>query len=108
GVATLEPAEARRLAVLAERMRRDRNLELQLRHEMSPADVAHAEQRANPPTADVRAMTERLRRNKAQLLAEREALAAQARAQYAAQADAAIRSVRTLRSIDRRLTRIDT
>src|SRR5690606_30613664 len=107
GTATLEPAEARHLAVLAERMRRDSNLQLQLRHEMSPADVAHAQQRANPPLQDVRAMIDRLRRSKTQLLTDRARLAAQARAQFAAQSDAAGASVTTLRSIDRQLTQID-
>src|SRR5690606_18750218 len=53
GVATLEPAQARQLALLAERMRRDANVQIQLRHQMTLADVAHAAQRANPPLEDV-------------------------------------------------------
>lgn len=107
GVATLEPAEARKLAVLAERMRRDRTLELQLRHEMSANDVAHAAVRANPPIEDVRVMIDRMRRSKSQLLAERSLLAAQARAQFASHADAVDDSIAMLRAVDRRLAQID-
>jgi hypothetical protein len=107
GVATLESAESHQLVLLAERMRKDKNLELQLRHELSTADVAQAGRRANPPVEDVRAMTDRLRREKASLSAERQALAAQARTQFAAQSSAAASSVTALRSLDARLSRID-
>lgn len=107
GVATLEPADLQRLAALVERVRRDSRLELQLRHEMSSADVAHAAQRANPPLEDVRVMADRLRRDKAQLLSDRAVLAARARAEFAAQSAEAAESVATLRAIDRRLAQID-
>ncbi len=103
GVATLDPADARQLAALIARMRRDKNLELQLRHELSTADIEHAGRRANPPLEDVQTITERLRRQKSQLISQRAALAAQTRAQFASQSDTASESVDALRTIDRRL-----
>ena len=107
GVATLEAKQQSQIAELAKKLKDDKELEAQLRHELSPADVEQLKRRANPATDDVQLITARLRRDKAELLARRNALAAQARAQYAAQSFSADWTVQAVQAADRQLAQID-
>jgi hypothetical protein len=81
---TVIDSEARKkLDVLLDQARRDRNMQLTIRQELGGADVTIASQRANPPPEDVAAMAQQLRLRKLELAAQRAQLAGQAQAQLA-------------------------
>lgn len=108
GVASPEPDHLAVLAELTRRMRSDSRLQMQLRHEMTVTDVEQSARRANPEPADVQAISERLRREKAALLTRRATLSAEARARYASQSEAAEDLAARVRTIDRQLAQIQT
>ena len=74
----LDPSERQAVAAIAEKMRNDPNLQIQISHELSPADAARTALRANPTPQQCLALADRLRRQKGQLLARRSDLAAEA------------------------------
>jgi hypothetical protein len=72
------------LAQLIERMRRDKTLEVTLRHDLGGGDIARAAQRANPSVDEAAALGDYLRRRKAELLQRRAQVAPAARAMLVA------------------------
>jgi len=84
GVATLEPGAVAALEPLLARLRSDPALRVVVQHRLSSADVDRMELLANPSSADVLALQERLRARRAELQARHERLAADARASQGA------------------------
>ena len=80
GVATLEPGAVAALEPLLARLRSDPALRVVIQHRLSSADVDRMDLLANPSSADVLALQERLRVRRAELQARHERLAADARA----------------------------
>jgi hypothetical protein len=80
GDATLEHDYDPAIRAVAERMRRDRKMEVTLRHDLGAEDVTRLEPRANPDPADSTNLAYRLRQRKLALLAERAGVAGQAKA----------------------------
>jgi hypothetical protein len=89
------------LQELIERMRRDKTLEVTLRHELSGGDIARAAQRANPSTEQAAALGADLRQRKAALLQQRDELAPAVRATVAADSSGrAAEAVAQLRELE--------
>lgn len=92
------------LQELIRRMRRDKTLEVTLRHELGGGDIARAAQRANPSLDAAAAMGARLRQTKAALLLQREQLAPAARAMIIADpAGGAAEAIAKLREVEAQL-----
>jgi hypothetical protein len=86
-------------------MHKEPDLELQIRHDLTAADVARANIRANPTPEDATIIAEGLRRQKAELLARRAVLAAQARGDIGSQStEQAAASLEALKSVDRQIS----
>ena len=86
GTARLNPGEFDKLGPLVEMLERDTSLQLVIQHHLGSGDHEKAEQLANPDPATCREFAEGLRRSKAELLRERDLLAAEVRAMYALEA----------------------
>lgn len=84
GTATIEPAELDKLKAIIERARRDRSVQVVLRHELSEADQVLAEARANPSPEDAADMVRTFRGRKQELLAQQEVQAVTLRTRLAA------------------------
>lgn len=106
GATDPEPAEARKLAALADRLKADPELQVAVKHELGGGDLKLAEARANPTPADAAAMAAALRRRKLELGRVRADVAAEARVRLASGGgpDAAA-GVDRLRAIDREIGR---
>ncbi|HEY7119067.1 MAG TPA: DUF748 domain-containing protein [Tepidisphaeraceae bacterium] len=104
GDAALDTPAANTLNALIERMRKDKTLELALKHDLGGGDLTLAEARANPNRSDCEAMAYQLRARKLELSALRADMAGLTRARLASggAADAAP-YVDRLRAIDREL-----
>jgi len=108
GTARLNPGEFEKLGPLVEMLERDSSLELVIQHHLGSGDHEKAEKLANPDPATCREYAEGLRRNKAELLRERDLLAAEVRAMYALEAlDRAEGLSIDLRNLDARLGGIE-
>lgn len=108
GYSGLEPAEQVKLLALAQRMKKDPELELKLRHDLSAGDVTRAEMRANPSTSDASALASALHVRKLALMRLRADVAAETRVRLAADSGpATAAAVQRLRAIDRDLARTD-
>jgi hypothetical protein len=103
----LDPSELQIVAGIAEKMNADPHLQLQISHELSGADAARAAVRANPSAEECLFLTDRLRRQKARLLARRAELAAQARGEIPSQSPAVSSTLAELREVDRSLAGIE-
>lgn len=92
------------IAALAERLRGRPRKGVVLEHELSPADLERAARLVNPSLADCARLTARLREHKAELSRERDARAAQTRAEFALADPARMRELsERLRSLEARL-----
>lgn len=108
GYTQLEGAQLATLQKLAERMKKERTLELQLRPDLSAGDVARAAVRANPPPEACREMIDQLRRQKAQLVERRSQLAAEARGQLGARPESeAKETLDSLKATEREISQVD-
>lgn len=96
------------LRKLAAQLRKSRDVQLTLRHELSSADATMIAQRANLSVADLRALTAQYRAQRDQLLAKRSALAGVVRGKVATlssrESNAALEE---LRQVDRQLAAIE-
>jgi hypothetical protein len=88
-----------------EEMKKDKTLELTLKHELGGGDIARAAQRANPSVDEAEALGASLRQRRAGLLREREQIASAARATIVASADkkAAAAATEQARAIESRI-----
>jgi len=108
GYVELDAASMSTLDVLAERMKKDVTLHLQLRHELTSADVDRTDVRANPDPKDIGVLAVRVRSEREQLVARRAVLVAQARGDIGSRSDDAARqSVNELKETDRRIAQAD-
>lgn len=108
GDASLTSADAARLAQVIDQLRRDKHVELTLRHELTAADVNIAGIRANPSPADAAAIAASLRQRRADLLAQRVEAAGRARSQLATLTPARAQpGVEALRDLDRQIAATD-
>ncbi len=104
----LAEGERRKIEALVERLRRDRTVQVTLRHEAGEADVARAGILANPAPAEAAALAQGLRERKADLLAARPAAAAIARGAISSRIDGLDReAISRLQAIDRELARTE-
>ncbi|MCS7034028.1 MAG: hypothetical protein NZ561_08540, partial [Phycisphaerae bacterium] len=102
GDASLDEGARESLSELVRQLRRDRNLQLTLRHELSRRDLDLVDARANPAPEDLLALTARLRQRKEESLRQREPLAAAVRGKVATLSPAeATAALAELREIDR-------
>jgi hypothetical protein len=109
GDAELNSASRQRLDELVKLMRKDRTVEVTIRHELGGADLTSTGSRANPPTEDCRALAARMRQRKAQLSSERAWLAAQSRAALASGSTLASpqQLLHRLRELDRQIAQTE-
>jgi hypothetical protein len=104
GDVTLDPSFDAVLERVVERMRRDRNMELTLRHELGTDDVAIVGRRANPDPPDSANLAYRVRQRRTELLAERAHVAGKAKGELVAGIDAGPASALSrLRTLDREI-----
>jgi hypothetical protein len=104
GDATLDATDIDQVQRLGTMMRKDKTVELTVRHELGPADVEVAKLRANPSPDDALAMARRLQARKGELVAARRELAARARAELASLPEEQTRATLTeLRTLDREI-----
>lgn len=102
--AELSDADVATVNQLLEKLRRQSKLEVTLKHQLGSADVDRAGVLANPSPDDCLALASRLRIRKQQLLAQREIIASETRAQIASNGPAAsLASIERLRAVDREL-----
>jgi hypothetical protein len=107
GDATLSPDGQRQIDDVIQVMRKDKNAQATIRGELSADDVAVANERANPTPADARALADKLRLERAQLAADRQALAAKATAELTSSSDASKQSLMELSDLNRRIDATD-
>lgn len=108
GYTGLDGPSSRALERLVQRMRREPTLQLQLRHELSTADVVRAAVRANPTPEECRSLAERLRHEKSELLAHRAVLAGWARGKLGSRPESQARTtLDSLRAIDRQIAQTE-
>lgn len=102
GSASLDDAQREKLNQLIDRAARDGNLQMMIRHELAPTDVAVAAVRANPGTEDALSLAGGLRARRAELAGRRSDLAARARAELAGGASAthADETIERLRAVN--------
>jgi hypothetical protein len=103
GVTHLSDAGRQSLDRIVALLQKDKNVALQLRHELGSGDVSRAEARANPDLQECQNLAYRLRSRKLSLLAARAQLGGQVRGVIASGLPAAASqaAVAQLRSVDR-------
>jgi len=104
GDAAIDAPQHVALSVLVERLQRDPNLEVTLRHELSSADLPLEAARANPSRDDALRLAGRLRLRRGELLSLRAQMSGQARvALFSMSSDQQALAVQRLRGVDREL-----
>ncbi len=89
-------------------MKKEGELELQVRHELTSGDVTRLAVRVNPSADESRSIAEQLRNEKADLLARRAELAGTARGQLGSRPEAdAGATLETLRTLDRQIAQTE-
>lgn len=89
---------------LVDQMRRDKSVQVVLRHQLGSGDLARAQQRANPTPEEALALAYRLGNRRVSLEQQRSDLAAEARAALATLApEAAAPTLLKLRDLDRQI-----
>jgi hypothetical protein len=111
GDPTVSNADVMKLAALADLMKRDRNLEVTIRHQIGSDDEAIMSRRANPDSQTIQQLIVRLRGERDRLRIEHRALSARRTADLAiASSDADVRSTESalrLLAVSERLAAID-
>jgi hypothetical protein len=105
GAAGLSDAERHSLDQLIALLQKDKNVTLQLRHELGGGDVSRAEARANPDLQECQYLAYQLHARKLALLTERAQLAGQVRGVIASglPGSASQAAIAQLRAVDREL-----
>jgi len=89
-------------------MKKEGELELQVRHELTDGDISRAAVRANPTPEESRAIAQQLRAQKAQLLERRAVLAGTARGQLGSRPEASAEAtLQSLQAIDRQIAQTE-
>ena len=107
GASDPPPDLAEELLELRRELAANASLQLVVRHELGAADVARAQQLANPPESECRDLVGRARQRKAELLRGRAVAATRARALLAVGASEAEAASKSLRGIDRELSAVE-
>ncbi len=107
GSSELPPRTADALFELHKQFTSNRNLSIEIRHELSAGDVDRAEAFANPPQEECRELVTRARQRRAELLRERAVATSQARALFAVGATEAQAASARLRHVDRELASVE-
>lgn len=108
GYTALEPTELAKVRALADRMKKEPELTISVKHDLGGGDLNIAEVRANPTTADAQALAYALRQRKVELSQARHELAASARTVLATGGGTdSTAAVEQLRAIDRELSRTE-
>jgi hypothetical protein len=109
GTTYLEPAEAKKLEALAERLKREPDLTVKtVQHDFGGGDARLAELRANPSKDDAAGLAARLHGRKLELARLRPEVAAEARARLASGGPAsAADGVARLQAVDREVARTE-
>ncbi len=108
GDAVLSANDAVSLTAVIEKLKKDKSLEVTVKHELGSGDVTRAAIRANPTPEECQVLAANLRRKKAQLLVIRSAVAGSARGELASwSATEAQPSVARLRQIDLELAQTE-
>jgi len=108
GYTALSPADQAQIAVLALRMKKDKSLNLVVRHDLGGGDITVANERANPSAQDARYLADQLRQQQFNVLAERSALAGTARAELAwGSPQVAEGTIEQLRTLDQQVAQND-
>jgi hypothetical protein len=108
GYTGLSPEDHEAIATIAQRMIKDKSLNLVVRHELGGGDLAVADERANPSKQDAQNLAERLRQQQMDALQQRSNLAGIARAELAwGSSDAADATIDRLRNLDRQVAQND-
>jgi hypothetical protein len=108
GYAGLDEGALGALSALANRMKKEGELELQVRHELTEGDISRATVRANPTPEESRAIAQQLRAEKAQLLERRAILAGTARGQLGSRPEASAEAtLQSLQAIDRQIAQTE-
>ncbi|QOV91472.1 DUF748 domain-containing protein [Humisphaera borealis] len=108
GYTGLEPAELTKMRALAERMKKEPELTISVKHDLGGGDLSIAEVRANPTTADAAALASSLRQRKIELTQLRGDVAASARTRLAVSVGPDVdNAVDRVRVIDRELSRTE-
>ena len=107
GDASISAAEMGKIRPLLNQLR-DKNVEMTLRHELSPGDISIAGARANPSRDAAAAIAAQLRQRRTALLADRAAAAARAQSQLAVlDPRKPAPAVEELRQLDRQIAQTD-
>ncbi|HQY89746.1 MAG TPA: hypothetical protein PK402_13925, partial [Tepidisphaeraceae bacterium] len=107
GDAYITPELQTQIEALVQKMRKDKNLEVTIRHDMGSADLERALVRSNPTREDAMDLANSLRAEKSALLAEREGLVVAAQAELATRPEDQAEALDRLRSLDARIAEID-
>lgn len=84
GVTTLSEKQTGELAKIVERLRRQKDLSVTVRHQLGGGDIEKANRLVNPSSTESRELLAKLRQNRSQLRQLRDELAGQTRVAYAA------------------------
>lgn len=100
----LEPDQRAQFEKLVQRLRKEKDLELTLRHELGGGDISIAQDRANPSLDAATALAYQLRARKLELSTQRSIAAGRARAMLTtATPDQSTAAVQAVRNLDREL-----
>lgn len=104
GLTVLESDQRAALEKLIQRLQKEKDLELTLRHDLGGGDIAIAQDRANPTAEAATALAYQLRAHKLELSTQRSIAAGRARALLTtATAELSSTAVQSVRDIDREL-----
>jgi hypothetical protein len=108
GYTALSPADQAQIAALCVRMKKDKSLNLVVRHDLGGGDITVANERANPSAQDARYLADQLRQQQLNVLQERSALAGTARAELAwGSPQTASATIAQLRTLDQQVAQND-
>lgn len=107
GYTGVESSERAKLQPAIDALRKEKNADLTLRHELGSGDLQRAEMRSNPSTADISNLAFELRQRKMQLLKLRSEVSGAARGELAVRT-AADSTLEQLRAIDRQIAQTET
>jgi hypothetical protein len=108
GFTALSPADQAQIKAIALRMKKDKSLNLVIRHDLGGGDLTVANERANPSAKDALNLAEQLRQQQLNALQQRSILAGIARSELAwGSAAAANNTLSQLRQVDQQVAAND-